>query len=67
MLQDGSEISSGGDLMRDLEDAMAKQRTNCISGSGLTASRENRLQSNIQRRLTELEGFILFAMNSYFV
>lgn len=56
MLQDSSEISCGGDLMTDLKDALVKQRSNCMSGFGLTESRGNRLQSNIQHRLTELEG-----------
>ncbi|CAK9173647.1 unnamed protein product [Ilex paraguariensis] len=53
--KEGSGISHEGDLMTELEDALVKQRPNCISGSGLTESREHRVQSHIQRRLTELE------------
>ncbi|KAA8524224.1 hypothetical protein F0562_010647 [Nyssa sinensis] len=39
----------------DLEDALVKQRPSCISGFGLTESRESRSQSHIQHRLTELK------------
>lgn len=48
--------SSREDLMTDLEDALSKQRPNCVSGSKLEDARENRYQSQIQRRLNELEG-----------
>lgn len=50
-------VSRGGDLIIDLDDALVKQRPNCMSGFGLTDLRENRLQSQIQHRLTELEGY----------
>ena len=49
--------SPKGDLLADFEDALFEQRPNCMSGSGLTALRENRYQSHIQHRLTELEGY----------
>ncbi|OVA12559.1 SNF2-related [Macleaya cordata] len=48
-------ISDRGNLMTDLEDAVVKQRPICMSGSGLRESVENRLQSHIQHRLSELE------------
>ncbi|XP_028119379.1 probable ATP-dependent DNA helicase CHR12 [Camellia sinensis] len=54
-VSDGVDISKGGALMMDLEDALVKQRPNCMSGSGLTKSRDVRLQSHIQHRLTELK------------
>ncbi|CAL5395491.1 unnamed protein product [Camellia sinensis] len=54
-VSDGVDISKGGALMMDLEDALVKQRPNCMSGSGLTKSRDVRLQSQIQHRLTELK------------
>ena len=54
--QDKSAISNEGDLMTDLEDALAKQWPGHISGSELAEARENRVQSHIQHRLTELEG-----------
>ncbi|KAL3505887.1 hypothetical protein ACH5RR_031269 [Cinchona calisaya] len=54
-VKDGSGISSYGDLMADFEVAVLKQRQSCISGSGLAELKENRIQSHIQRRLTELE------------
>ena len=57
MMQDGPGISGGGDLIIDLGDALVKQRPNCTSGIELTKSRENRLQSHIQHRLTQLEGY----------
>ncbi|KAK7860436.1 putative atp-dependent dna helicase chr12 [Quercus suber] len=47
--------SPKGDLLADFEDALLEQRPNCMSGFGLTALRENRYQSHIQHRLTELE------------
>lgn len=49
--------SSREDLMTDLEDALSKQRPNCVSGSKLEEARENRYQSQIQHRLNELEGW----------
>ncbi|KAK1380108.1 putative ATP-dependent DNA helicase CHR12 [Heracleum sosnowskyi] len=45
----------GGDLITELEDALAKQRSDCMSGVRLTALKENRLRSNIQHRKSELE------------
>ncbi|KAG6664462.1 hypothetical protein I3843_02G081600 [Carya illinoinensis] len=45
-----------GDLLADFEDSLLEQRPNCMSGSGLTIARENRYQSHIQHRLTELEA-----------
>lgn len=56
-MQDVPVVSRGGDLITDLDDALVKQRPNCMSGFGLTDLRENRLQSQIQHRLTELEGY----------
>ncbi|KAJ8622684.1 hypothetical protein MRB53_031213 [Persea americana] len=50
-----SGLSAPGCLMAELEDALAKQRPNCMSDSALSKSRENRLESHIQHRLTELE------------
>lgn len=55
-LQDGSGMSSYGDLMADFEVAVMKQRQSCMSGSGLAELKETRFQSHIQRRLVELEG-----------
>ncbi|KAF8392449.1 hypothetical protein HHK36_022791 [Tetracentron sinense] len=51
----GPDIFCGGDLITDLEDALVHQRPNCMSGLKLTESRESRLHSHIQHRLTELE------------
>ncbi|KAE9453151.1 hypothetical protein C3L33_14925, partial [Rhododendron williamsianum] len=51
----GLGILKRGDLIIELEDALVKQRANCSSGSGLTESRDKRLQSHIQHRLAELE------------
>ncbi|CAK9137196.1 unnamed protein product [Ilex paraguariensis] len=53
--KDSSGISNKTDLMTEFEDALEKQRPNCISSFGLTELRENRVQSHIDRRLTELE------------
>ncbi|KAM3755195.1 hypothetical protein ACB098_02G022400 [Castanea mollissima] len=47
--------SPKGDLLADFGDALLEQRPNCMSGFGLTALRENRYQSHIRHRLTELE------------
>lgn len=55
-LQDGSGISSYGDLMADFEVALFKQRQSCMSGIGLAELKETRYQSQIQHRLSELEG-----------
>ncbi|MCL7024840.1 hypothetical protein MKW94_030356 [Papaver nudicaule] len=48
-------ILNGGDLIAEFEDALVKQRPNCVSGLGLRKSAEVRLKSNIQHRLSELE------------
>ncbi|KAF5465666.1 hypothetical protein F2P56_015648 [Juglans regia] len=45
-----------GDLLADFEDSLLEQRPNCLSGFGLTVSREDRYKSRIQHRLTELEA-----------
>ncbi|GFY85074.1 SNF2/Brahma-type chromatin-remodeling protein CHR12 [Actinidia rufa] len=47
--------TSKGDLMAEFEDALVKQRANCMSGFGLAELRDNRLQTHIQHRLSELE------------
>ncbi|GFP84004.1 probable ATP-dependent DNA helicase chr12 [Phtheirospermum japonicum] len=41
--------------MLDFEDAVLKQRSSCLPGSRLSDLKENRFQSRIQHRLTELE------------
>ncbi|XP_042491047.1 probable ATP-dependent DNA helicase CHR12 isoform X1 [Macadamia integrifolia] len=51
----GQQIFDGGDLITEFEDALMKQRTNCMSGLWLKESKEYRLTSHIQHRLTELE------------
>lgn len=53
--KDTSGISSYGDLLMEFEDAVVKQRTKCMSGSGLTELNESRFRSRIEHRLTELE------------
>lgn len=60
-VQNGSDTSSEGNLMTDLEDALSRQRPNYMSGVGLTKQREERLQSKIQHRITELEGYRSFS------
>lgn len=60
-VQNGSDITSEGNLMADLKDALSKQRPNYMSGVGLTKQREERIQSNIQHRITELEGYTSFS------
>ncbi|XP_057489145.1 probable ATP-dependent DNA helicase CHR12 [Actinidia eriantha] len=47
--------TSKGDLMAEFEGALVKQRANCMSGFGLAELRDNRLQTHIQHRLSELE------------
>ncbi|RDX64597.1 putative ATP-dependent DNA helicase CHR12, partial [Mucuna pruriens] len=44
------------DLLADLQDALLKQRPNCASGFKLNKTMESRYQSQIQHRLTELQG-----------
>ncbi|XP_058208498.1 probable ATP-dependent DNA helicase CHR12 isoform X2 [Rhododendron vialii] len=55
MQDDDIGISKEGDLMAALQNALVKQRPNCMSGFDLTESRDKRLQSHIQHRLSELE------------
>ncbi|KAJ4955644.1 hypothetical protein NE237_012427 [Protea cynaroides] len=51
----GHHIFDGGALITEFEDALVKQRSNCMSGLRLRESKEKRLTSHIQHRLTELE------------
>ncbi|XP_043696942.1 probable ATP-dependent DNA helicase CHR12 [Telopea speciosissima] len=53
----GHQIFDGGALITEFEEALVKQRPNCMSGLKLRESKESRLQSHIQHRLTELEEF----------
>ena len=57
MIQDDPGTLGRGDLIIDLNDGLVKQWSNCMSGSELIKSRENHLQSHIQHRLTELQGY----------
>ncbi|XP_020534146.1 probable ATP-dependent DNA helicase CHR12 isoform X2 [Jatropha curcas] len=52
---DNHGILVGGDLMMEFEDALSKQRSNCMSGSLLMESREKRYQGHILHRVHELE------------
>ncbi|KAK1287303.1 Chromatin structure-remodeling complex protein SYD [Acorus calamus] len=56
---DGDRLSDGasttGISMIDLEETLIEQRFNCMSGLALKKLRENRLNSRIQNRLSELE------------
>ncbi|KAL9401532.1 hypothetical protein Peur_005381 [Populus x canadensis] len=54
-LQGNPGISIRGDLMTEFEDALSKQRPNCMSGFALAELRENRYQSHILHRINELE------------
>ncbi|XP_056175118.1 probable ATP-dependent DNA helicase CHR12 [Syzygium oleosum] len=47
--------SSRRDLLAEFEDALLRQRINCMSGSKLAESKEKRLQSRVQHRISELE------------
>ncbi|KAI3443219.1 uncharacterized protein J3R85_000141 [Psidium guajava] len=47
--------SSRRDLLAEFEDALLRQRINCVSGSKLAESKEKRLQSQVQHRISELE------------
>ena len=58
--------TSKGDLMAEFEDALVKQRANCMSGFGLAESRDNRLQTHIQHRLSELEGYYFFVKSVFY-
>ncbi|KAK3440831.1 hypothetical protein EUGRSUZ_B01100 [Eucalyptus grandis] len=49
-------VNSGRrDLLAEFEDALLRQRINCMSGSKLAESMEKRLQSQVQHRISELE------------
>ncbi|KAE8687441.1 putative ATP-dependent DNA helicase CHR12 [Hibiscus syriacus] len=52
---DDPSISEKDDLLCDLDGALSKQRSKCISGFSLAESKENRYQSHIHHRLNELE------------
>ncbi|KAL3626242.1 putative ATP-dependent DNA helicase chr12 [Castilleja foliolosa] len=52
---DDAVIPSYDELMLDFEDAVLKQRSCFLPGSRLSDLNENRFQSRIQHRLTELE------------
>ncbi|XP_050217949.1 probable ATP-dependent DNA helicase CHR12 [Mercurialis annua] len=54
-LRDESGIPIVGDLMSEFEEALAKQRSSCMSGSLLCESREKRYQGHTKHRLNELE------------
>lgn len=41
----------------EFEDAVVKQRPKCMSSSALTELNESRVQSRVEHRLTELEGW----------
>ncbi|XP_022721807.1 probable ATP-dependent DNA helicase CHR12 isoform X2 [Durio zibethinus] len=47
--------SKEDDLLHDLDDALPKQRSKCMSRFELAESMENRFQSHIHHRLNELE------------
>nr|GEW17313.1 probable ATP-dependent DNA helicase CHR12 [Tanacetum cinerariifolium] len=53
-LADNGLFTNGGDLMADLEDALAKQR-NHMTGAKMAEARKKRIESHIQTRLTQLE------------
>ena len=48
--------NSREDLLAEFEDALLKQRSKDVSGFNLKQSEENRLKSQIQHRLKELEA-----------
>ncbi|CAN4113433.1 unnamed protein product [Withania somnifera] len=52
----GPGTGSYGYLMADFEESLLRQRSSCTSGSGLKKLKEDRFQSQVQHRLTELEG-----------
>ncbi|KAL1203304.1 putative ATP-dependent DNA helicase CHR23 [Cardamine amara subsp. amara] len=54
-LLENSFSHNGGDLMREFEDALLKQRPNCESASRLTEFKETRLKTHIQHRLCQLK------------
>ncbi|GJZ97472.1 hypothetical protein Tco_0669925 [Tanacetum coccineum] len=51
---DNGLFTNGGDLMADLEDALAKQQ-NHMTGAEMAEARKKRIESHIQTRLTQLE------------
>ena len=53
-------VSTKGTLISEFEDALLKQERGHMSSLALRQSKENRFQSLIQSRLTELEGCFLF-------
>ncbi|XWS39339.1 hypothetical protein CRYUN_Cryun18bG0043500 [Craigia yunnanensis] len=55
MGSDDPSNSKKDDLLHDLDDALSKQRSKCMSGFGLVESTENRYQSHIHHQLNELE------------
>lgn len=64
--------SSRRDLLAEFEDALLRQRINCMSGSKLAESKEKRLQSRVQHRISELEGdyglnFVMHPHMMYFM
>ncbi|KAG0485560.1 hypothetical protein HPP92_009639 [Vanilla planifolia] len=50
------EVPQGGSLMTDFEDALVELKSSHMSSSVLKRSSENRFQSLVQHRITELEG-----------
>ncbi|KAH6769875.1 SNF2/Brahma-type chromatin-remodeling protein CHR12 [Perilla frutescens var. hirtella] len=48
-------VSTYNELMLDFEDAVSKQRSDCLPSSKLSDIKEARFQSQIKHRLTELE------------
>lgn len=56
MLQEKLGVSTYDELMLDFEDAVLKQRPDCLPSSKLSDIKETRFQSQINHRLTELEG-----------
>ncbi|KAJ8565858.1 hypothetical protein K7X08_008434 [Anisodus acutangulus] len=54
-MRNGPGMGSYGELIADFEYSLLRQRSSCTSGSGLTKLKEDRFQSHIQHRLTELE------------
>ncbi|GMI95145.1 chromatin remodeling 12 [Hibiscus trionum] len=54
-VEDDPSISEKDGLLCDLDGALSKQRSKCMSGFSLAESKENRYQSHIHHRLKELE------------
>ncbi|PWA75425.1 Helicase, C-terminal [Artemisia annua] len=53
-VDDNGLFTDGGDLLADLEDALAKQR-NHMTGAEMAEARKKRIESHIQSRVTQLE------------